>query len=76
MLNLDFIKSKQNFYMNFIKKIGIGYFLMLLLCVIIIIVAENMFMNGDELHGIFIGLWAPMLIGIMIFFKLVDNGSK
>lgn len=62
--------------MKFIKKIGIGYFLMLLLCVVIIIVAEYTFLNGDEMHGIFIGLWAPMLIGLMIFFKLVDHGSK
>ncbi len=76
MLKLDFIKSIQNFFMKIIKKMGIGYFLMLLLCVIIIITAEYLFLNGDEMHGIFIGLWAPMLIGIMIFFKLVDNGSK
>jgi len=62
--------------MNFIKKMGIGYFLMLLLCAAIIILAEYMFLNGDEMHGLFIGLWAPMLIGIMIFFKLTEHGSK
>ena len=62
--------------MNFIKKMGIGYFLMLILCAIIIILAEYMFLSGDQMHGLFLGLWAPMLIGIMIFFKLVDNGSK
>ena len=62
--------------MKFIKKIGVGYFLMLILCAIIIIVAEYTFLNGNEVHGLFIGLWAPMLIGLMIFFKLVDNGSK
>jgi len=62
--------------MKFIKKMGFGYFLMLILCVIIIIVAEYMFLTGDEMHGLFLGLWAPMLIGLMIFFKLVHNGSK
>jgi len=62
--------------MNFIKKIGLGYFLMLLLCAVIIIMAEYMFLNGDEMHGLFIGLWAPMLIGIMIFFKLTEHGNK
>ena len=62
--------------MNFIKKMGKGYFLMFLLCVLIITVAEYMFISGDEIHGLFIGLWAPMLIGIMIFFKIVENGSK
>ncbi len=55
---------------------GIGYFLMLILCAIIIVLAEYMFLSGDQMHGLFLGLWAPMLIGIMIFFKLVDNGSK
>jgi hypothetical protein len=62
--------------MNFIKKMGKGYFLMFLLCILIIIVSEYMFISGDQMHGLFIGLWAPMLIGIMIFFKLVDNGRK
>jgi len=55
---------------------GLRYFLMFLLCILIIIVAEYMFITGDKIHGLFVGLWAPMLIGIMIFFKLVDNGSR
>jgi len=62
--------------MKFIKKIGIGYFLMFILCIIIIVTAEYVFITGDQMHGLFIGLWAPMLIGIMIFLKLVENGSK
>lgn len=49
---------------------------MLVLCAIIILVAEYVFLNGDHLHGIFIGLWAPTLIGIMILIKIVENGSK
>jgi len=62
--------------MNFIKKMGIGYFLMLILCIMIIVIAEYIFISGDQMHGLFIGLWAPMLIGIMIFFKLVEYGRK
>lgn len=62
--------------MGFIKKMGYGYFIMLILCVIIIVIAEYMFLSGDQMHGLFLGLWAPMLIGLMIFFKLVSNGSK
>lgn len=58
------------------KKIGSGYVAMLALCVLIIIVAEYVFLSGDELHGIFIGLWAPTLLGFIIFIKQVDNGSK
>ena len=49
---------------------------MLALCMAIIIVAEYLFLNGDQLHGIFVGLWAPTLLGIMIYLKLVDHGSR
>jgi len=62
--------------MNFFKKLGTAYLMMLVLCIIIIIVAEYLFLSGEELHGIFIGMWAPMLLGLLILFKLVDDGSK
>ena len=62
--------------MNFIKKIGIGYLLMLVLCLVIILVAEYLFLSGDQMHGLFIGLWAPVLVGIIIFIKLVDNDRR
>ncbi len=57
--------------MNWIKNLGITNFLMLLLCVVIILVAEYFFLTGEKLHGIFIGLWAPTLLGIMIYIKLI-----
>jgi hypothetical protein len=62
--------------MNFFKKLGTGNFLMLLLCAVIIVVAEYLFLSGDQLHGIFVGLWAPTLLGVMIYLKLVDNGGE
>ena len=62
--------------MNYIKKIGLGNFFMLLLCVAIILVAEYLFLTGNELHGIFLGLWAPTLLGILIYFKLIHNEGK
>ncbi len=62
--------------MKFLQKLGIANTLMLVLCGVIIIVAEYLFISGEELHGIFIGLWAPMLLGLLILFKLVSNGSK
>jgi hypothetical protein len=61
--------------MEYIKKLGWGNILMLILCLAIIIVAEYLFLNGYQLHGIFIGLWAPMLIGILIFIKLINDGK-
>jgi Flp pilus assembly protein protease CpaA len=60
--------------MKFIKLLGITNALLLLLCVLIIIVSEYLFFTGDQLHGIFVGIWAPMLVGLMIFFKLFRLG--
>ena len=57
------------------KKLGTADFLMLMLCAAIIVVAEYLFLSGEKLHGIFIGLWAPMLIGVMICFKLIKHGK-
>ncbi len=57
-----------------LKKIGVVYALLLFVCLAIIVVAEYLFLTGNKLHGIFIGLWAPMVIGLMIFFKLFENG--
>lgn len=62
--------------MNFFKKIGIASFLMLALCILIIIVAEYLFLTGDELRGIFIGIWAPTLLGVMIYLKLIRNEHR
>lgn len=60
--------------MNFIKKLGPSNAFMLALCALIIIVSEYMFLRGDEIHAIFIGLWAPTLLGIVIFIKQIKNG--
>lgn len=68
--------SKRTDCMNIIKKIGTANFLMLLLCVLIIIVAEYLFLSGDKLHGIFLGLWAPTLLGVMILLKLIHRERR
>ena len=62
--------------MNILKKLGIANFLILALCVIIILVSEYLFLTGDKLHGIFIGLWAPTLLGFVIYLKLIVNERK
>ncbi len=62
--------------MNYFKKLGAANLAMLGLCAVIILVAEYLFLTGDQLHGIFVGLWAPTLLGVMIYLKLVDHGSK
>jgi K+ transporter len=62
--------------MNFIKKIGWSNLLMLALCFIIIIIAEYLFLSGNKLHGIFIGLWAPTLLGVLIYLKLIEHERR
>ena len=49
---------------------------MLALCIVIIVLAEYLFLSGDKLHGIFLGLWAPTLLGVMIFLKLIDRERR
>jgi K+ transporter len=55
------------------KKLGIANAIMLLLCILIILIAEYLFLTGNKLHGIFLGLWAPTLLGVMIFLKIIKN---
>ena len=62
--------------MNYIKNLGFGNFFMLILCLVIILVAEYLFLSGDQMHGLFVGLWAPTLLGVMIYLKLVNDGNK
>lgn len=62
--------------MNFIKKLGTANLLMLALCILIILVAEYLFLSGDKLHGIFLGLWAPTLLGVMIYLKLINRERR
>ena len=60
--------------MSILKKLKPQNIFMLLLCAVIILVAEYLFLQGDQLHGIFIGLWAPTVLGIAIYLKLIKNG--
>ena len=62
--------------MNFFKKLGTANLLMLILCAVIILVAEYLFLSGDQMHGLFVGLWAPTLLGVMIYLKLVRDGRE
>ena len=69
------LETSTNFrFMNFIKKLGAANLFILVLCVLIIFVAEYLFLSGDQMHAIFIGLWAPTLLGIVIFIKQITNG--
>ncbi len=54
---------------NFIKKIGPINIVMLLLVLSIIVTAEYLFIEVDKLDAIFLGLWAPTILGFMIYLK-------
>jgi len=56
-------------FKRFIKKVGLMNAIMLAFVVSIIIVAEYIFITGDTLHAIFIGLWAPSILGFMNYLK-------
>jgi hypothetical protein len=62
--------------MSFFRDMKTGNLLMLILLAVIIIVAEYMFLTGNQLHGIFLGLWAPTLLGIMIYLKLIRRERR
>lgn len=58
------------------KKIGSLNLFIIALIALIIGISEHMFLRGDELHAIFIGLWAPTLLGLVIFIKQIYNGGQ
>ncbi len=60
--------------MGFLKKIKPQDIFLLSICIIVILVAEYLFLEGDQIHGLFIGLWAPTILGIAIFIKLIRDG--
>ncbi|WP_224489923.1 hypothetical protein [Robertkochia flava] len=54
---------------DLIKRYGIWNIVMILVVLVTIIVAETIFLMGHKLSGIFIGLWAPTILGFMNYFK-------
>ncbi|NNM23881.1 MAG: hypothetical protein HKO54_10025 [Flavobacteriaceae bacterium] len=54
---------------NFIKKVGAINVMMLVLVLSIIIVSEYIFVTGSKIDALFLGLWAPTILGFMIYLK-------
>lgn len=54
---------------NFVKNIGPFNILMILVVFSIIIFSEYIFLQGRKIDAIFIGLWAPTILGFMIYFS-------
>lgn len=62
--------------MKYLKRLGVFNISILFLLLLVIIFAEYLFLSGDRLHGIFVGLWAPVIIGLLIFFNIISNGDR
>ena len=56
-------------FKNFLERLGWMNILMLLVVLSIIIVSEMRFLQGEKLEAIFIGLWAPTILGFMNYLK-------
>lgn len=54
---------------DFVKRIGKMNFVLLLVVLSIIIVSEVIFFFGNKLDAVFIGLWAPTILGFMNYLK-------
>jgi hypothetical protein len=59
-------------FWRFFKNFGWLNSMILLLVLSIIVVAEYRFLLGNELEAIFIGLWAPTLLGLVNFLRPKD----
>lgn len=55
---------------SFVEKIGWMNVLMLVVVLSIIVVAEVLFFQGRKLDAIFIGFWAPTILGFMNYLKI------
>lgn len=55
---------------SFVEKLGWINVLMLVVVLSIIVVAEVLFFSGRKLDAIFIGFWAPTILGFMNYLKI------
>lgn len=56
-------------FKKFVEKVGFMNVIMLLLVISIIIVAEFIYLQGEKLDALFLGLWAPTILGFMNYLK-------
>lgn len=54
---------------DFIERIGLMSFILLLVVFATIIVSEVLFLAGRQMEAIFLAFWPPTILGFMIYFK-------
>ncbi len=55
---------------EYLKSFGPAGIIGLIVTLMIIIVSEYLFFSGQELKAIFVGIWAPTLLGFLNYLKL------
>jgi hypothetical protein len=55
---------------EYLKSFGPGGIIGLAATLGIIVVSEYLFFSGQEVKAVFVGLWAPTLLGFLNYMKL------
>jgi hypothetical protein len=56
-------------FKEFVERLGWMNIVLLVVVLSIIVVSEVRFLQGEKLEAIFIGLWAPTILGFMNYLK-------
>ena len=56
-------------FKEFVERLGWMNIILLLVVLSIIVVSEIRFLPGENLEAIFIGLWAPTILGFLNYLK-------
>jgi hypothetical protein len=56
-------------FKEFVERLGWMNVVLLVVVLSIIVVSELRFLQGEKLEAIFIGLWAPTILGFMNYLK-------
>lgn len=54
---------------EFFRRFGRFNLIMIGVVLVTIVISEWLFLSGYEMHGLFVGLWAPTILGFLNFFK-------
>ena len=54
---------------EFIARIGLMNFILLLVVFLTIIASEVLFLTGRQMEAIFLAFWPPTILAFMIYFK-------
>ncbi|MEM6766210.1 MAG: hypothetical protein AAF824_14075 [Bacteroidota bacterium] len=74
-MNTKIKKGRISLLLDYLRSLSASDIIGIGATLLIIFVAEYMFLKGNTTEALFIGLWAPTFIGFLNFFK-IHNISK